>query len=1230
MFVNNIKNFKVLACFLLYVVLFKMIIACSLIDLYFMFLPFKKFRRNSVRLKKLDILGFKSFADKTSLPFHPGITAVVGPNGCGKSNIADAFRWVLGEQSAKSMRGHKMLDVIFAGTSHRKPLNFAEVTITLTDIGGVLPIDYDEVAITRRLHRSGESEYFINRQSVRLKDLHALFLDSGMGKDAYSIFEQGKIDQIINLSPLERRYIFEEAAGILRFLHRKKEALRKLEQTDLNVSRVKDIHKEVEKQIIILEEQSEKARQYKENKNALTKLEKCLIVFKWESLQAKLNEIKNKIANQDTHIQTANMQIESFQAQLSEAKQVLADAEKQLKARGEKVFDTKSHKELHTKEKQTNQERLKELATKEKRWQSELEILAQRGRQRELERKQLTAALSVAESSFSDLDKVVREQREKVRVLEERLSKERELQQLKQKDLFKLMQAESQCESEIRQTVVRLESAQERYKRIEERKGRLAEDKANLLQQTTQKQQQLHEAISEIEKQKEVFTSMEEHLQEISQEMDNVQEQMEFVYAELTDFKARYKVLQNLKKEMEGFSTGSKQLLKEATDPQSPLFSKLKGLYEYLLPEKGAEAPLAALMKPYAQTLVVEGEADFHLVVDYIKKHAFQDVSLICIEALSKESKERTIQSIEGLSPLSLSVIENILSRHFLQDAYTTTKALSALEAMKANAGIEIWLDQGTYVDHRSVVYFASQGENNVFLREAELKILDKKILEMESEKQRLENHFKSIQQKRIQIQNERTELDKTIRRAEMKLVELNFSVQKSSTDLEKMTAEDKMLDSDGQAVKKNIEALNHNQEELEERHKNAKGLSANAQKDTEQLTALLNKLSEELKIEAADLHGKSNALNKIVDEQRKQTHALHVLEVKDLESAEQAKRLEKEIEIGKELQGQIELKSSELEKILNETEHALVHAIEACNELEQQTVLRKNVLEHLEGKVNEKRVLLKKHETDRNQLGIQSAQLETNILSLENELRERHSMAISEAQKLKESLEGPVENIEKQMRHLRQQIENAGDINMTSIEECEKHKTRYRFLNEQVDDMELSRGELVAIIADLDKESRSIFQSTFQKVRENFKKNFEILFSGGEADLQFTESADILEAGIEIIAKPPGKQMRSINLLSGGEKCLTAMALLFAIFEVKPAPFCILDEIDAPLDDTNVERFVNIVKQFVHNCQFIIITHNKRTMAIADIICGVSMEEKGVSKLLSMDFSTSEVPIPA
>lgn len=1183
------------------------------------------------RLKSLEIIGFKSFADKTQLDFDPGITAIVGPNGCGKSNISDAFRWVLGEQSAKSMRGGKMPDVIFAGTSHRKPLNSAEVTLTLEGIEGLLPIEYHELAVTRRLHRSGDSEYFINKHPVRLRDVQALFLDSGMGKDAYSIFEQGKIDQVINLSPFERRYIFEEAAGILRFLQRKKEALRKLEQTDLNVSRVKDIHQEIENQIIVLEEQSEKARQYKENKAALEKLEKSLLVAKWEHIQAKLRDVKAKGCAQENLIAASNVHLEGFQQRLQEAKAALAEGEKAWKERSENVYRTRSNKELQSREKQTHQERLKDLAAKEKRCQAELLAIEEKRQQRNEERKQLFVRQKETDQRLKDLEEIVQAQRNQVRLLEEELVKEREIQQAKQKELFQLLQTESQCESEWKQTLVRLENAQERQIRVNERKDRLSQATIDLLQQAEERKRHLSEAVIMAEQQKETFVSMESHLQDIVHEINHNQSEMERITEELTELKARQKALHRFRDDMEGFSLGSKKLLQEASLSKSPLFGKVRGLYEYLTPEKGVETALAAVMKPYAQTLVVEEKRDFELVVDYIKKHQIKDISLICMEALPTEEKGNKSKKTkdgpaakEEIIPLLRQIADTPLAVHFLKDVYICKKVTNPVEALPLNVEIDLWLHEGVLLDRRGVVFFSSQGEHNVFLREAELKTLEKRLQEVAQAKIQLETILQALHQKRNDIQQERAILDKSIRRDEMKLVELNFAAQKASLDLDKMKAEEKMLVNDWESIKGAIEGLTASLQMLQERHRAAKDKVADVQKQTDKLTEMLGKLVERAKGQAAELRVKEQALHLVVDEQRKQSHALNVLDVKDLESIQQTTRLEEEIAAGKVLQHQIASKGVETDKLLQQIEHALSSAVTNCQELEQQVAKLKTHSEQIEIKIQEKQQVLKKQEAERNQLHIQYAQLESNGSVLEKELQERHQVTIAEAQLLAASLDQSVDQMEKQARHLKQLLEQAGNINMTAIEECEKHKVRYQFLNQQMDDLELSKEELIAIIADLDEESRKIFRDIFQQVRENFKKNFEILFNGGEADLQLTET-DILEAGIEIIAKPPGKQMRSIQLLSGGEKCLTAMALLFAIFEVKPAPFCILDEIDAPLDDANIERFVNIVKKFVKDCQFIIITHNKQTMAIADVICGVSMEEKGVSKLLNINFSKVE-----
>lgn len=1182
-----------------------------------------------MRLKRLEILGFKSFADKTKLVFDPGITAVVGPNGCGKSNIADAFRWVMGEQSAKSMRGSKMPDVIFAGTTHRKPLNFAEVTITLTDIDGQLPIDYEEVSITRRLHRSGESEYFINRHPVRLKDVQSLFLDSGMGKDAYSIFEQGEIDRVINLPPLERRYIFEEAAGILRFLQRKKEALRKLEQTDLNVARIKDIHQEVERQIIVLEEQAEKARQYQDNKRLLEEFEKASFIFKWDAIETKLKDAKSKATAQDKHIDSANSQINTLKSQHIEAKQALADAEKVLRQRGEEVFKVRSAKEIKSKEKQSNEERIKELAVKEKRWRHELESMEEKYNSRVEERKVIKQTQKELEKNLNDLDKSIKKQLETVKTLENNLAKQKHQHQIDQKEWLRLLQIENQYESEIKQASVRVENANERFGRMQERKKLLSKSIDDLKAQINEKKHQFDEASKALDAQKSLFASMENDLKSISEEMEKTQDAIDRVNLEISESKARQKALQRLRADMEGFSAGGKSLLQEASNAKSPLYKKLKALYEYFTPQKGSEAALAAVMRNYSQTLAVESEKDFNIVINYIKQNKIKDVSLICLEIVAKmkSQKPSSRKNSAAMVSLALSVIENELSNHFLQGIYINKDPQSILETIKDAIGIEIWTD-GAYIDRRSVVFFAGNSENNVFLREAELKSLEKKLATNEAEKTQLDHVYNAILQKRNQLQGERAELDKTIRRAEMRLVELNFAVTKAVSDMEKLRHEETLIVSELQAISKTIAEFSSSLEELRKQHAKAKKVAQIAQEKNEEQNCNLEKLTSTMKSEENVLREKERKQQQIIEESRKQSHALHVLEVKDLECEQQAKRMKEEIEMGRLTQSQLTLKGHEVNKILQEVEISLANVISASQELEQEVARRKNALEQLETKINDKNNALKKHEIDRNQVGIQFAQLESHQQALGNELLERYRLTIDAARKECGQMDKTHDQIDKQMRVLRQQIESAGNINMTSIEECNKHKTRYDFLNQQIDDLNVSKQELVEIITQLDGESRKIFLNTFEKISTNFKKNFQILFNGGEADLQFTESADVLEAGIEIIAKPPGKQMRSINLLSGGEKCLTAMALLFAIFEVRPAPFCILDEIDAPLDDTNVERFVNIVQQFVDRCQFIIITHNKRTMAIADVLFGISMEERGVSKLLCMDFAKHADPV--
>lgn len=1170
-----------------------------------------------MKLKKLEVLGFKSFADKTTVHFHEGITAIVGPNGCGKSNIADAFRWVLGEQSAKSLRGNKMYDVIFAGTSTRKPLNIAEVTLTMIDVEGVLPVDYNELSITRRLHRNGESEYLINRRPVRLKDVHDVFLDSGIGKNAFSIFEQGKIDQVISYSPLERRYIFEEAAGILRFLQRKKESLRRLDQTDQNIARVLDIHQEVERHIVVLEKQAEKARLYKEQHTERSALEQSLFVAKWDNLDKRRQGTNARQQEQQELIDKANQSLEMLNRELQKSKNRLSEQEYVLRTRHEDVFKARSQKEIKTREHETNVEQLREAVTKEERWKQELSAIDGQRTKRAEEMASVKTELVACDVQLSEADTLRTALREKVQKADSRVTALREQQQGTQKELSLLVHQERQLEREINENSVRLESHREREERLKGRQKGLKEALEGHTKELLEKKKEAEALAQVITEKKEKLKKLDGEISQQTEALATLRKELDKVKQELRDTQAREKALLRLREAMEGFSSGSKRLLKESGNPNSPLHNKLKGLYEYLLPKKGSEEALSTVMRIYGQTLVAETRADLEGILAYAKQHGLKEYSLLCLEMLPGAPKEAAsfLEHVED-SPVA---------RHFLSRIahHPTTK--DALQAASS-----AWSEEGLYIDDRGVIFDTKQGEGNVFLREAEIKTLQTEREQLEKANAELQEKQNSLEASLQEQQLTRKSLDQEIRAAEMEQVQVNSALQRHQNEHDKAERETGEIDKEIQSLQEAITMVTEALTNHREKHATAKENVTKMQASTSALDKELEELLSGLQNEQRELHQKETTYHGIAAEKRRLEHALNVLEVKETESTQQEKRLREEIAGSQGWQERIRERDGTFDTEMEKVEEALKKALETCSQLEEKSQATKIEIKKIEEQIQEQQNGTKELEKKLYEIGIQAAQIDSSRQALEAELQERHQLDIEDAKVLAAPLEGTVEQAERRLRQLRQKMEEAGDINMTSIEEFEAHKERYDFLNQQLADLNASKVELTKIITQLDTESRKIFKETFATIRENFKKNFAILFNGGEADLQFTETEDVLEAGIEIIARPPSKKMQSISLMSGGEKCMTALALLFAIFEVKPAPFCILDEIDAPLDDSNVQRFVEVVKQFIDSCQFIIITHNKRTMAIADILFGVSMQEKGVSRLLSLEFSEETKPQPA
>lgn len=1138
-----------------------------------------------MKLKKVEILGFKSFADKTSVEVHEGITGIVGPNGCGKSNIGEAIRWVLGEQSAKALRGGKMPDVIFGGTDTRKPLNFAEVTLSFTDVQGVLPIDYEEVAITRRIYRSGESVYMINREEVRLKDVHSLFLDSGVGK--ISFFEQGKIDQIIQYSPQERRLIFEEAAGITRFLQRKRETFRKLEEVSLNLSRANDIHQEVEKQAVQLKKQAESAKIYKQNEQKLLELEQGVLFHRLSSIIKKRGDLLSKE-------EEAKQQREDLLVKKGELDSLWKKEKEQFDQEEVRYFQSKDallkkegEKELKKQSYQFSCEKTQDLEKKKEKEASQIALLESeiKGWEPEIKRlkEQKEATGLVLEKERVCLNSLEKE----FQALESKLQKAHSKQTEAHKERINALQKESALENGMKQFCFRMESHLEK-------KGHLIERVKNLSSLTQEKEKEIgekreryQEESKQVQEAKERLEGIEALLKKASESAEEKRKELEKAAQEGHEKLAKLKALLHLKKEFSGFTSGSKKLLQSATDPKNPLYGLVKALYEYVSPPPGQEAAVTTMLKAYSQTLVAETEEDLQQVLEYAKKQQIYDFSLLCREW-----------------------VEGEISSHLMQNITHVKEFQSRLTSS--------WIPSGFFFDEKGVIFVSGTAEPSVFQREAEIKTLESDIASLEKTKDALQEKMNQHLQDKKDLLEQRSALDAAFRKCEMKALEANFNVQKALQEEARIQKEALQAEEEVKNLQSSIESLEEQKKKAEADYAHAKLVVDGHQKEALLLETHLKEQNEQWALQKKAIREKNETFLAQESEFRKLSHSLKLLEVKYEETLRHLERLRKD-------HASHHLMHEELAKSRQSTFEDMELLKKGYEELKEKVNEQNIALSELRKKRDVSAEKMKEFEQKEKELegrlhqcGIQLAHVETGQSAIEVELKERFSIESPENLPRLDS----IDKSEKEIKQLKAYFEECGAVNLAAIEDLEKSEERAKFLKDQMEDLNKGKAELLSLIRELDHESRGAFKATFEQIRTHFKKNFQILFKGGEADLELQESQDILEAGIEIGAKPPGKQMRSLSLLSGGEKCLTAMALLFAIFEVKASPFCILDEIDAPLDDSNVERFLNVVREFSARCQFIIVTHNKKTMSLADRLYGVSMEEKGVSKLLFVEFA--------
>ncbi len=1155
----------------------------------------------NMTVKRLDLFGFKSFADKTSIKFSEGINIIVGPNGCGKSNIVDAMLWVLGEQSAKSLRGTSMQDVIFQGTTTRKPINLAEVTLTFCNEKRFVPLDVSEIAITRRVHRNGDSEYFLNKRSCRLKDIVEI-LSSGIGKNAFAIIGQGKVDRLINESFESRRQMFEEVAGVFRFLEKRKDALKKLELTQANVDRLDDVYKEVVRQEKILKKQVDAFCEREKIELELCDVEKAVFHCKYQELFHKKNALLQEVETLAITESQKKEEIDEEEKIYKEEKELFKSLLDDVASAQKKEFQAKESLSLLKKELSILQERIQgnksrhnyleqDIAKVQKELQKTLQDSESLKKKNEKEKQKYEAQKKELESLESDVrSKEIEFQNYKTKQKE--LSKSfSELQRLsltKQKQIH-------ECTSSQHIVSTRTKERQDRiqflHDKIKEKEIELGEQK-----------KEIAHLRNTIDSEQKVLVHVDEEVKNLIDSIRTKKIHLEQVQKTYVECEARLHVLESLQKNHEGFTQGAKAILQEAKKETSPFFNSVISLADAMMLEEYDEIPqnLLALSRMYNSTLVITDEQKFDLVLQFVKAQKIQEFSALILSSFFQNEKVFDIFS-------NRDKIKNLLFDYFHRSV--KEKRL-------------ITLSENLFADSLGVICFKTTDAPNLFLQKRTLNELKKKIESIRKEKEILVSELCQAEDKQKVQDQKKKEQEKLIRSYDMALFEKNVHLLQAQRVIDEATKEI-------QSSKKELEIL-------ETKGKDAQSLLKTLEKD---LSSIEHSISEQEKIIEElekDVQEKNVEFSKISDFFKERETALHELKhtisldqhmlssmktkIDDLQNQENRFQKEKAaltdnkssfIDAQKALEEKIkevEIEYAQCEKIFADKS---IEKMQRERKIEQ---LEKSHSDQMQHKFSFVEARAKKEQDLKHILEAFDA--------LHLEIMNRYGM-IPEC-----TDERSFDILEKKKSELEKELKKLPPANPLAETEYEEICDREKQLKSQLSDISFSKNELLKIIEELEQESKSRFVETFEQVNSSFQKNFSILFNGGNAELVLSykdEKKDIFESGIEILAKPPGKQMRSIQLLSGGEKCLTAIALLFAFFEYKPSPFCILDEVDAPLDEANVIRLGQLLKQFALKSQFLVITHNKQTMTLSDFMIGVSMQEKGISKILSIDFEREE-----
>ena len=1180
-------------------------------------------------LKRLELQGFKSFADKTVLEFKSGITSVIGPNGSGKSNISDAIRWVLGEQSMKSLRGSKSEDVIFAGTQARKSLGFAEVSMVIDNTDGKLPIEYSEVTVTRKIYRSGETGYFINKTPCRLKDVLELFMDTGIGKDGYSIIGQGKIDEILSNKSEDRRKIFEEAAGIVKYRTRKEESEKKLEQTKLNLLRINDILSEIESNIEPLKLQADKAKKYLDLREELKNIEVGLFLHNISEYKEKLEKIVEDIQIVEEQNTAENEKMQNLQ----DSKQKLKDEIDEITAKIEEVqnlsFESTNQIEKINSEIGISKERIQNNQANNERLTSEIAEIKQRIAELEDEQKQ---KLSKKEDLATNREKFQKELDEKQKELEEltkKLSaKELEIEEKKQK-----IEQNTDKKYEIASEISSIDANVENIEKREKSANAEIQSLTLEIDSARNQKQEMSKAFYEIEAKKNgLANSLKEKSDKKETSMQKIKDfdtTLNNLAYETNMKESRLKFLIETEREKEGYTRSVKSLL-TACEKDSKLNKGINGVLANLISvDKKYEVAIEMCLGQATQNIVTDTEEDAKKLVEYLRANKLGRASFLPVSSVKGRKLDRIIKnSTEGVIGVASDLVKcdkkyeqiilNLLGRTLIVENMDT-----AIQMAKLNSySFRIVTLEGDIISNTGSITGGSIQTKtvNILGRSREIEELEKTLKELKEKKEKCTKEKAEYTESVTDVIEEVTRIEKELQDIEVVYATENQKILNAGDSIAKLEARrDKLKKEVEELSKQKIdnrdkkeekqEAINDLSKEIEDLSKVVEEFALN-NKDNQKYIDDLNFVITNLKISVNSFDESGNSIDEIV-ERIKQDIENNKQSISNKEESinkanEEKANLEESIT---NLEEQIKQIKSDVENSANIVETLKANRLEANEKLkkaEEEISSQFNTIEDIKGQ------LVK--------LDVRKTKLEQDLEQVVNNLWVEYELTPNNAEEYKKP-----ENVQKAARDvnsLRTQIKELGSINVDSIEEYKKTKERYDFMCEQRLDLENTTVKLRNIISEMTQTMKEQFIEKLNEINKNFNEVFVELFGGGKAELKLEDESNVLECGIDIQAQPTGKKLQNMMLLSGGEKAFTAIALLFAILKINPAPFCVLDEIEAALDDVNVYRFAEYLKKFSKETQFLVITHRKGTMEAANTVYGVTMEENGVSKLLSMKLS--------